>query len=120
MSFWGSKSASKLVWTDIQSVDDLHKVEEESFQKPVMILKHSTRCSVSSMAKNRLELYWEENAPVKPYYLDLLAHRDVSNEIATRYKVKHESPQIIVLKNGEVIYHDSHTGIDYNTLKQNL
>lgn len=121
MRFSGfSKSKSTLVWNNLSSIDQLTDLENVSMEIPVLILKHSTRCSISDMAKNRLELYWDHEVPLKPYYLDLLAHREVSNEIAARYHVPHQSPQILVLKNGQTIYSASHNEIDYTTLKRHL
>ena len=70
------------------------------------------------MAKNRLELYWDNEAGIEPYYLDLLSHRDISDELALKYKVKHESPQIFLIKNGACIYHASHNEIDFNQIKK--
>lgn len=73
------------------------------------VFKHSTRCSISSMAKSRLEREWNLDFPV--FYLDLLNFRSVSNLIAQQSGVEHESPQLLVFQNGEVIYHGSHSGI---------
>lgn len=121
MGFFGfSKNKSALVWNDLNTLSQLAELEKESATTPVLILKHSTRCSISAMAKNRLELYWDAEIPLKAYYLDLLAHRDISNEIAARYHVAHQSPQIIVLKNGQRIFDASHNEIDYNQLKSHL
>jgi bacillithiol system protein YtxJ len=121
MSFFGfSKNKSAVTWNDLNAISQLDVLEKESEEIPVLILKHSTRCSISAMAKNRLELYWDKDIPMKAYYLDLLNHRDISNEIAARYHIAHESPQVIVLKNRIPVFDASHTEIDYNTLKRNL
>jgi bacillithiol system protein YtxJ len=121
MSFFGfSKHKSALAWNHLESIAQLSDLEKESENIPVLILKHSTRCSISDMAKNRLELYWDPEIPLKAYYLDLLSHRDISNEIASRYHVPHQSPQIILLKNGQCIFDASHNEIDYNTLKRHV
>src|SRR5687768_12390309 len=121
MGFFGSsKNKSASPWNDLSSISQLSELEKESETIPVLILKHSTRCSISAMAKNRLELYWDKDIPLKGYYLDLLNHRDISAEIATRYHVMHESPQIILLKNAQCVFDASHTEIDYNTLKKHL
>src|ERR1700756_199400 len=85
-------------------------IDEESKVIKVLILKHSTRCSLSSTVINRLERNWQATGTekIKPYYLDLLAHRDISNEIAGRYKVRHESPQVLLIENEICIYNKSH------------
>ncbi|MCB0507118.1 MAG: bacillithiol system redox-active protein YtxJ [Chitinophagales bacterium] len=80
------------------------------------VFKHSTRCSISSMAKNRVEREWQHDFPI--YYLDLLNHRNVSNQIATLSGVEHQSPQLIVFQNGKVIYDASHNGIDVNEISE--
>jgi len=77
-----------------------------------LIFKHSTRCPISSMAKRRFELEWEElpqNLPL--YYLDLIKYRDISNQVAQDFQVHHESPQLLVIKDGECILDQSHGGI---------
>lgn len=109
-------------WKDLQTVDQLDEIKEISFEKPVVLFKHSTRCAISSMALSRLKGSWNESemAEIDFYYLDLIAHREVSNTIAEKFNVVHQSPQIIVVKNGEAIYHDSHSGISYSTLKSYL
>ena len=82
---WGSsKNKSSLSWNHITEITQLNELEKLSFEKPILIFKHSTRCSISSMAKNRLELYWDQAAGIEPWYLDLLAYRAISDEIAKR------------------------------------
>jgi bacillithiol system protein YtxJ len=80
-----------------------------STEQTIAIFKHSTRCSISSMVKNRLERDWTSDKAV--YYLDLVAHRSISNLIAQVSGVQHESPQVIVFKEGKAIYDASHTSI---------
>ncbi|HQV78746.1 MAG TPA: bacillithiol system redox-active protein YtxJ [Chitinophagales bacterium] len=79
------------------------------------VFKHSTRCSISSMAKNRLERDWKLDFPI--YYLDLLNFRSISNQIAAISGVEHASPQLIVFQNGKVIYHESHNAITISDIK---
>lgn len=106
-------------WQQLQSIDQLDIIVKESQTKPVAIFKHSTRCGVSRGVLKSFERSYDlPNDGLKLYFLDLLANRDISNEIATRFKVHHESPQMIVLKNGEVVYHDSHYSIDPSVLKK--
>ncbi|HUH73549.1 MAG TPA: bacillithiol system redox-active protein YtxJ [Chitinophagales bacterium] len=78
-------------------------------QDIIVVFKHSTRCSISSMVKNRVEREWTSDHAV--YYLDLIAHRNVSNLIAQLSGVEHQSPQMIVFKEGKPIYDASHTSI---------
>lgn len=91
----------------------------ESRNQPVIIFKHSTRCSISHTALNRLERNWKEDemASVKSYYLDLLAYREISNQISDLFNVEHQSPQVIILKDGASVYNKSHFDIDFNNIK---
>ena len=98
-------------WIDLTSEEQLHQIKVKSNTKPQVIFKHSTRCSISSVAKNRLERGMEHDE-VDFHYLDLIKYRPVSNKIAEEYNVYHESPQILVIKNGECIYDESHSAID--------
>jgi len=107
-------------WNKLEDKETLNKIIKESNERPILIFKHSTRCSISSMALNRLERSWNQDdlGDLKPYYLDLIAHREVSNAIAEDLGVYHQSPQVIILKNGSPVYDNSHMGIDYNALKE--
>lgn len=105
-------------WETITTLQDLDTAVETSFKKPVVLFKHSTTCSISGMAKSRLEIDSDATSPTI-YYLDLLSYRPISNEIAERFKVRHESPQVIILKNGEVQYHASHGAINMKDLVLN-
>ena len=109
---------------DWQVLDQLNQVEDiiaQSFHKPTAIFKHSLTCGISSMAKYNLEENWD--LPVdglQMYYLDLLNNRSVSNLVADRLGVIHRSPQVILLHNGEVVYHSSHHMISVPALKNAL
>lgn len=106
-------------WNMLTSVEQLDEVVKESKQQPVAIFKHSTRCGISRMVLKQFEKsYGLEKDQLKLYFLDLLQNRHISEEIANRFKVQHESPQMIVLKDGEVVHHDSHQGIDATHLER--
>lgn len=107
-------------WNQINNLETINKIKEESKSSPVLIFKHSTRCSISSMALDRLQRSWreEEMKNLKPYYLDLIAYRDISNQIAQEFGVYHQSPQVIVIRNEEAVYDNSHMGINYESLKE--
>jgi bacillithiol system protein YtxJ len=93
--------------------DQLEELDTLSHTRPQLIFKHSTRCAVSSMAKRGLdrELLQANNTAFDIYYLDLISYREVSNQIATRYHVQHESPQLLLIKNGQCLFHASHDGV---------
>jgi len=95
----------------------LDEIKEQSKQQPVVIFKHSTRCSISSMAKNRLERE-TPTGNVLFYYLDLIRYRPVSNKIVEDFQVHHESPQVLLIKSGECIYEESHNGISMEDIME--
>ena len=100
-------------WLTLSGEEQFLQILKDSENHPIAVFKHSTRCSVSVMAKRTLENSWErysKNMPI--YYLDLLQHRNVSNLIAETLGVQHQSPQLIIIQNGKAIYHASHSDID--------
>ena len=107
-------------WLPLTSAVQLNEILKESERMPVAVFKHSTRCIVSITAKRSLESDWMEDAPVKAYYLDLLNHRDVSSKIEQLSGVRHESPQLLVFNKGKVVYHASHSDIDYREMLSHL
>jgi bacillithiol system protein YtxJ len=111
-----------LNWIEVKSEADFNKTVEESFQDNlgVAIFKHSTRCSISSVAKTRLSTFWDFNEELPVYYLDLINYREISNLIAEKFKVRHESPQLLVIKNGEIIYSANHLSISVKDLHSKL
>ncbi|MFM9987186.1 bacillithiol system redox-active protein YtxJ [Flavobacterium sp.] len=111
---------STIKWNILSDLGELNEIINLSHDKPVVIFKHSTRCSVSRMALKQFENEFDFQDKVTPYFLDLIAFRDVSNEIANRFDVVHQSPQIILIKDGKAIYNASHSDIDANDLKEKL
>ncbi|MCW4469613.1 bacillithiol system redox-active protein YtxJ [Flavobacterium sp. MFBS3-15] len=106
-------SSSRINWNALTSLQQLDDIIQESAEMPVIIFKHSTRCGISRMALSGFEKeYAIDTESAKPYFLDLLQHRDISNEIATIFHVQHQSPQILIIKDGVVVYHASHGDID--------
>ncbi|RFN57691.1 bacillithiol system redox-active protein YtxJ [Marixanthomonas ophiurae] len=100
-------------WHVLSTMEQLEEIIEESKNKPVAVFKHSTRCGISRMVLKQFEKNYDlSDDQLKLYFLDLLQNRNISDEIANRFKVQHESPQIIIFKDGEVVHHDSHQGID--------
>ena len=113
--FGGSTEPKKekvLPWISLTTLEQLSGIEETSKTKPQLIFKHSTRCGISRMVMNQfIEAYGLSESNADLYYLDLLNYREISNEIANRFQVYHESPQLLVLKNGVVVAHASHGAI---------
>jgi len=109
-------ASSKIDWNALTDLQQLDEIVEESSETPVLIFKHSTRCSISRFALRQFENEFSLKGKIKPYFLDLLEHRDISNEIAHRLGVQHQSPQIIVIKNGAAVYDASHQDIEAEKL----
>lgn len=102
-------------WKNLSDAEGLEEIKRRSADTPQVIFKHSTRCSISSMAKSRLERTTPPET-IDFNFLDLISHRDISAKIAEDFHVEHESPQVLVIKNGECVYDESHTGIDMNEI----
>lgn len=118
MGLFTKSSKEKFPWSQLTSNEELDQIIADSGNN--IIFKHSTRCSISSMALSRFESSWEKREDVKVWYLDLLAYRNISNAIAEKLNVQHQSPQAIALKNGEVVAHSSHGDIDAIKLSEEL
>ncbi|WP_310993903.1 bacillithiol system redox-active protein YtxJ [Aequorivita marina] len=109
----------EIPWHVLGKMDQLEAILEASKTTPVAIFKHSTRCGISRGVLKLFEKNYNlTDDQLKLYYLDLLQNRDISNEIAGRFGIQHESPQLLVIKNGEVVYHDSHHAIQASDLEK--
>lgn len=106
-------------WHTIESIEQLDNITSASFHRPQVIFKHSTTCSISRMALDRFE---RSTTPehIDFHYLDLLKHRPISAAIAEKFQVHHESPQVILIRNGECIYDESHYGIRMDELVEQV
>jgi bacillithiol system protein YtxJ len=107
---------NKINWNELTDLGQLNEIIAMSNEKPVAIFKHSTRCSVSRMALKQFENEFNSSDKVTPYFLDLIEYRAISNEIANRFGVTHQSPQLILIKDGKAIYNVSHSDIDAEEL----
>lgn len=126
MSFWDRKTDAQMrdiptYWHTLTSTAQIEQLLEASKTQPIAIFKHSTRCGISHSVKHFLEADWDfEPTEVELYYLDLIAHRDVSNAVAETLGIIHQSPQLILLKGGQVTYHTSHHAISSRALRDQL
>jgi bacillithiol system protein YtxJ len=114
------KLNSKVNWIPLTFLGQLDEIVAFSNEKPAVIFKHSTRCSVSRFALKQFENEFDLEDKVDAYFLDLLEHRDISNEIASRFGVYHQSPQLLLIKEGKSVYDVSHSDIDAGELKGKL
>lgn len=97
-------------WNQLESKSQLELIHQASSSKLQAIFKHSTRCSISAMAKSRLDRMADVEE-IDFYYLDLIQYRDVSNAVADNFQVHHESPQLLLIRDGECFYEASHMEI---------
>ena len=123
MGFFSKSTSVTFPWLELNSIAQLEELWDNSTNsdKAILIFKHSTRCSISSMVKNQFEKHWNtaiDNCEV--YYLDLIQFREVSNRIESLMGVLHQSPQVVVFINKHVIYHESHNGIDAKDIEKAL
>jgi bacillithiol system protein YtxJ len=106
-------------WEPLESVDQLDNVIKNSTLKPKVIFKHSTRCGISRMVLRHFENDFKKNDDeVTFYFLDLLNYREVSADVASKLNVIHQSPQVIILYNKEILHTESHQGIDIKKVQQ--
>ncbi|WP_312765913.1 bacillithiol system redox-active protein YtxJ [Epilithonimonas sp.] len=108
---------TKSLWKKLESEKDLDSAAERSLHQKVLIFKHSTRCFISkTVLKNFENQMQNSDKDYEYYFLDLLANRNLSNEIESRFDVVHQSPQLIVLENGKATKNASHQNIDLDTV----
>ena len=103
---------SKVGWRSLTDLGQLNQIIDLSTEKPVVIFKHSTRCSISRMSLKQFENEFDLNEKVVSFLLDLIEYRNISNEIASRFGVQHQSPQIILICDGKAVYNASHESIE--------
>ena len=111
---------SKVGWRSLTDLGQLNEIIDLSTEKPVVIFKHSTRCSISRMSLKQFENEFDLNEKVVSFLLDLIEYRNISNEIASRFGVQHQSPQIILICDGKAVYNASHESIEAAKLVKHL
>lgn len=114
------KEEKVLPWLPLTTVSQLDIITDKSKSKTQLVFKHSTRCGISRMVMNQFVSAYDIDNNVDLYFLDLLSHRDVSNEVGYKFQVMHQSPQLLVIKNGVVVAHASHGAINEVDLSKYL
>jgi bacillithiol system protein YtxJ len=112
-------------WIQLTTEEQIDKISEQSKTKPVLIFKYSSRCSICDRVQYIMEGNWnthpkENEEKITPYFLNLIKYRNVSNEVARKFKVMHESPQAIVIKDGEAVYAESHGYISLDDILKSI
>lgn len=109
------------IWSNLTEESQIAEIVALSNSIPIYIFKHSTTCGISAQAKENLEISFKNtDKPFLLYYLDLLKYRSISNEVASKLNVHHQSPQLILVHNGEVAFTTSHHKIKTNILEDSL
>ncbi len=106
------KEEKIMPWLPLSTIDQLETIADQSKTKTQLIFKHSTRCGISRMVMNQFVSAYDLDVNADLHYLDLLNYRDVSNEVGYKFQVMHQSPQLLVLRNGVVVAHASHGAIN--------
>ncbi|MCO6496736.1 MAG: bacillithiol system redox-active protein YtxJ [Chitinophagaceae bacterium] len=106
-------------WITLDDISQLKYIREKSFDKPQVIFKHSTRCGISRMVLSRLERS-DQPETADFYFLDLLKYRPISNAVADEFHVVHESPQVIIIKEGKQVYNASHSAVRMETIAEEI
>ncbi len=120
MGFFGfGQRKTALNWNLLEDISVMEELLATQDDMARIFFKHSTRCSISSMALHSFEANWEGD-DAQLYFIDLLRFRELSNALAEQTGVMHQSPQAIVVRNKEVIYHASHSGIDAQAIQKLL
>jgi bacillithiol system protein YtxJ len=114
-----NNNADRMDWKILTEESQLKEIIETSAVRPQVIFKHSTRCSISSLAKNRLDRA-SNPEDMDFYFLDLISFRSLSDKTADLFMVNHESPQVLVIRNGECIYDESHISISMDGIVEVL
>ncbi|MGE5521049.1 MAG: bacillithiol system redox-active protein YtxJ [Candidatus Dadabacteria bacterium] len=104
-------------WIHLTDEEQLKQLIIKSQSRPQVIFKHSTRCSISAVALQRLQKA-QQPQDVDFYFLDLLAHRPLSNKVAETFSVHHESPQVLLIRDGHCVFDESHLGITMDDILQ--
>lgn len=115
--FGFSQRRAALNWNKLEDIQQLEELLSAKDDATRVFFKHSTRCSISAMVLSSFESGWEGSAE-NLYFVDLLRFREVSNALAERTGIIHQSPQVLVLRNGEVLHHASHSGIDASRIQK--
>lgn len=108
-------------WSNLTDENQITEIIALSNSIPVYIFKHSTTCGISAQAKENVEISFKNtDKPLLFYYLDLLKFRSISNEVALKLNVHHQSPQLILVHNGQVAFTTSHHKIKATILEDSL
>ena len=104
-------------WNKLDTIEAIDEIISKSFTAPIILFKHSTRCSISAVAMGRMS---SEIKGVNFYLLDIIAHRNVSDEVAERFNIVHQSPQAFIIHQGNCIYNTSHLAISSSDLEKQI
>ena len=101
---------------DLQKDQDLEHLLERSKTDPVLIFKHSTQCSISMQAYEEFTNFADGAGQLPCGIVLVIENRKLSNAIADRFGVRHQSPQAILIKDGQVVWHASQWSITSDSL----
>lgn len=92
------------------------ELDEALASERALIYKHSSRCELSAVAEREVEAFVENFPDAPVYFIDVIADRMISDSVESRLRLRHESPQVILVEAGDVVLHASHRGVREATL----
>ena len=99
-------------WIPLEDADQLEDFEKKGAPSVRVVFKHSTRCGLSAMMLRRFEATWAGRAPDMDFYLlDLVRYRQLSDALAHRFELGHQSPQVLIIRQGTLVGSASHGDI---------
>lgn len=124
-SVFGKKEKSveekkQVPWVHLESLDQLEGIVEKSKHRPQIIYKHSLTCGISGMTLRMFNGSYEQGTECDLYFLTIQSHRDISDAVVSQFGVRHESPQLLIIKDGKVTFHTSHGAISEVNIKDYL
>lgn len=112
---------TEMRWVNLQREEQVEEIIEVSKATPVLIFKHSTTCGISRMVLKQFEKDYDiDKKDLEPYFLDLKKYRSISNLVASTFNVPHESPQVLIIKEGKAVFNDSHGSINVAEIKKQI
>ena len=108
----------QLPWVNLESLEQLEELVEKSNHRAQVIYKHSITCGISGMVLKMFNDSFDLDTECDLYFLTIQSHRDISNAVASQFGVRHESPQLLIIKHGKAIFHTSHGAIAEVNIKE--
>lgn len=108
-------------YQEIESIEQWESLLEQSGERAVLLLKHSTACPISGAAFKEFKVYTRKpKRPIVCALVKVIESRPVSNDIEAKLGIKHESPQALLIRDGQTLWHASHWDITFERIEQQV